>query len=77
MPVSLENHKRLCLNSKRKLTKNRKHIIIKPGILSMRWMKKLANMKMKGNLSMAVGIRLAADRQRLKDDISKENEWNR
>lgn len=43
----------------------------------MRWMKKLANMKMKGNLSMAVGIRLAADRQRLKDDISKENEWNR
>lgn len=52
-------------------------IIIKPSILSMRWMKKLANMKMKGNLSMAVGIRLAADRQRLKDDISKENEWNR
>jgi len=40
-------------------------------------MKKLANKKMKGNVGMAVGIRLAADGQRPKEDISKENEWSR
>ena len=51
--------------------------IIKPDIIkSRRWMKELANMKMKGNLGMTGGIRLAADGQRLKEDLSKENEWN-